>query len=98
MPTKPLTVVHDGPDSVCHHSGLPPSECDYHCPHCESSCIPSPDLAEIQVRAARLRERWTKERLTKQEGTSCEVEIPQVVRVTDHMRRKTDPLGDRLTR
>jgi hypothetical protein len=98
MPTKPLTVVHDGPDSVCHHSGLPPSECDYHCPHCGTSCIPSPDLDEIRVRAAAIRASWPQWKREAMEGISCEVEIPSVIRVSDHMRRKTDPLGDRYTR
>ena len=75
-------------DTVCHHSGVPPADCDYHCTSCEHSCVLVGDPAELARRAEAIRDTWPQWRLDQQENRQWEMEIPEATRVTDHMRRR----------
>jgi hypothetical protein len=86
VPTKPITITHSGPDTVCHHSGLTPESCDYCCANCKLSCVLVADRAEIARRAEAIRDQWPAWRREQCE-LRVELEIPQAIKITDHMRR-----------
>lgn len=87
-PKQKALPSSDGPDTVCHHSGLPPAECDYRCTSCRLSFVPCPDREEIYRRAAALRDKWPQWHLDKQENREWNLEIPTATKVSDHMRRR----------
>lgn len=93
MTTIGLKLSRTGePGDVCHHSGMTREECDYLCHSCSQSFVPCPSRSEIYKRAESLRATWPASRLDKQELREGETDIPQVTKVSDHMRRKSYPL------
>lgn len=77
----------DGPDTVCHHSGLPRETCDYLCTSCTASFRPCPDRDEIYRRAELLRNKWPSWRIDQVEGRSWEMEVPEAIRVWVYARQ-----------
>lgn len=92
MTTIGLKLSRTGePGDVCHHSGMTREECDYLCHNRGQSFVPCPSRATIYERAEQLRKEWPQSRLDKQEQREWDTEIPSVVKVSDRMRRKSDP-------
>ena len=92
MTTIGLKLSRTGePGDVCHHSGMTREECDYLCHSCSQSFVPCPNRATVYERAAAVRLTWPQSRLDKQELREWDMEIPQCTKVTDRMRRKTEP-------